>query len=92
MLFDWDESSISHIARHNITPQEAEQALRNDPFDLSYEFVDGEHRFGQLGETDAFRIVFIASTVRGDRIRVVTCYDASKTRVKLFLQAKGRRP
>ena len=29
--FDWDHHNIAHIARHGVTPEEAEQVLANDP-------------------------------------------------------------
>ena len=37
--FEWDAANVSHIARHKVTQQEAEQALRNEPFDLAYEIA-----------------------------------------------------
>jgi uncharacterized DUF497 family protein len=29
--FDWDEANRKHIARHAVTPEEVEQALRTNP-------------------------------------------------------------
>jgi uncharacterized DUF497 family protein len=52
MGFDWDGAHIEHVARHDIRPEEAEQAI-DDPHALSipaYE-VGGEVRFGLLGAT-----------------------------------------
>ena len=44
-MFDWDEDNIAHIASHGVTPEEAEQVLRNDPADGGTQNVDGEDRF-----------------------------------------------
>jgi hypothetical protein len=33
-MFDWDAANIAHIARHGVTPQQAEQALSIFPIDL----------------------------------------------------------
>ena len=27
LVFDWDAGNLDHIARHDVTPQEAEQAI-----------------------------------------------------------------
>ena len=40
--FDWDEANTSHVARHSVLPEEAEQAILNDPVDLGIEIVEGE--------------------------------------------------
>jgi hypothetical protein len=31
MEFDWDDANTAHIARRDITPEEAEQAVLIDP-------------------------------------------------------------
>lgn len=33
--FDWDQANAEHIARHSVKPDEAEQAIRNDPLDVN---------------------------------------------------------
>lgn len=78
MLSDWDEANIRHIAEHGVTPSEAEEAVLNQPLDLEYTFRNGEVRLRQAGETLAGRILAIVSTVRNERIRVVTAYPASR--------------
>ncbi len=63
--FDWDEGNIGHIARHLVTPEEAEQAIRNDPVDLGAQTVEGEERFLSLGITSRARLLVVATTMRG---------------------------
>ena len=93
LRFDWDEANIGHIARHQVTPQEAEQALRNDPFDLNYETVDGEERWTVIGHTDVVRILLVVWTLgdEEDVVRVVTAREASKTASLKYLHEKGFR-
>ncbi len=87
--FDWDESNIRHIARHQVTPEEAEQVLRNDPFYLSYETVSGEERWTVIGHTDNVRVLLVVWTLRGDDVvRVVTARGASKTARLTYLREK----
>ena len=78
MQFQWDNGNVDHIALHDITPQEAEQVIENDPLEMGKEVRDGELRVLHLGETDTGRIVIVSVTVRGERIRVVTAYPAKK--------------
>ena len=47
MPFIWDAGNIDHIARHDISPEEAEQVVENDPFDIALERA-GEQLVGQL--------------------------------------------
>jgi hypothetical protein len=32
--FDWDDGNTRHLAIHDVTPDEFEQVLNNDPLDL----------------------------------------------------------
>lgn len=84
-MFDWDKGNIDHIARHGVTPAEAEQVILNDPVDLSFEIRNNEERTAQVGETDAGRILVVVSTTRGDLIRVVTALPAIKRIRNVYL-------
>ena len=88
--FDWDRANVAHIARHKVTPDEAEHVLKNDPIDLGYAFVDGEHRWAVLGHTSNLRIILCVWTIRGDdTIRVVTAREAIRKERMAYLQARG---
>jgi hypothetical protein len=45
MRFDWDEANANHLAAHGITPNEFEEAFRNNPMPL-YRAV--RHRNGAM--------------------------------------------
>jgi len=90
MPFIWDNANRSHLARHNVAPEEAEQVIRNDPLDLEVQIVNGEIRNPQIGETDAGRILAVISTQHGDDERVVTAWDATKTDKAVYLQYRAK--
>jgi hypothetical protein len=86
--FDWDRANTEHIARHSVKPDEAEQAMRNDPLDMGYEVIGGEERWTALGHTDDFRVLLVW-TVRRDALRIVTARAAGSRARDTYLRAKG---
>jgi hypothetical protein len=86
--FDWDDANISHIAAHGVTPKEAEQVILNRPIDLVANLRDGEDRTAQLGETNAGRILHVISTMRGEKVRVITAWSAKERSRRYFLSRK----
>jgi hypothetical protein len=88
-MFDWDEANIAHIARHKITPPEAEQAVTLYPIELEYETVDGEERVRLVGPTANARLIIVVVTVRYDKIRVVTAYPATPSQHRIYFKSAG---
>lgn len=89
MSFDWGSFNIEHIARHNVLPHEAEEAL-SDPHRRSVPSYgkEGEHRIAVTGLTYDERLLTIIVTLRpGPKIRVVTARPASKTERKIYEEA-----
>lgn len=78
--FDWDEGNQSKsLKKHGITPLETEEAF----FNFYLVFPDqwhsaGESRYGMYGQTNTGKILFIAFTIRGQRVRVISARPASK--------------
>ncbi len=88
-MFDWDDENTAHIARHDVTPDEAEQVLRNDPVDGGTQDHEGEQRFVEVGVTDAMRILVVITTMRGELTRVVTAYPAAPAFRMFYASEKG---
>ena len=88
MPFVWDAGNIDHIARHDISPEEAEQVVENDPFDITRYLRNGEERLNQVGETDAGRVLVVVTTQRGEDTRVVTAHPADRDMRALYAQMK----
>lgn len=88
-VFDWDANNIAHLARHRVTPAEFEQAIRNDPMFIDVGGESGEDRWYAVGATERLRVLFLVYTYRGDRIRPVTAWNASKKLRKIYFRGKG---
>lgn len=80
LRFEWDIHNIGHLARHNVRPEEAEQALSGEIVDLDYSVTrDGQERWTAMGQTTAGRILVIVWTVLDDGVyRPITAYPAIK--------------
>lgn len=79
--FDWSGGNAEkNWNRHSVAPAEAEQVFFNTPFlwgdDSTHSGTEG--RFYALGQTDEGRALFIAFTMRGGRLRVVSARDMSR--------------
>ena len=48
LLFHWDDENSAHIATHGVSCAEAEQVIKNEPFDVELQTVKDEERFVQL--------------------------------------------
>src|SRR5271168_374726 len=88
MDFDWDSANIEHIARHDVTPEEAEQVIQNDPLDAPAELRNGEKRTVHLGKTDAGRVLVVV-TERNSMYRVVTARPAKKKERAFYSKHKA---
>jgi uncharacterized DUF497 family protein len=89
LQYDWDSANIDHIARHNVTPAEAEQVVANEPQDLDFAIIGEEERWTAIGHTNNLRILVVAWTIRYSAIRVVTAWDAPKALQTAYLRRKG---
>ena len=87
-MFDWDEANISHIAEHDVLPSETEEVITSSPLDVGFELRNGEKRIRQVGETSTGRILMVVSTMRGERIRVITAYETSRLLRATYLKYK----
>jgi uncharacterized DUF497 family protein len=89
-LFDWDDANILHLAEHDVMPEEAEEVVLGDPLDAGFDVVNSEERWSYLGETDEGRILRVLITMRGERIRVLTAFDASRYLKNFYIDKKAR--
>jgi len=76
-IFDWNAENLQHIALHNVSAEEVEHVLLNLPVALEYQdWHVEEDRLQEIGITPAGRFLIVITTLRDERIRVVTAYDA----------------
>ena len=85
--FQWDQHNVlKNWEAHAVSPVECEEAFFNQPLvvseDLKHSSV--EQRYYALGRTDADRHLFIAFTVRGEFIRVISARDMNRKERKIY--------
>lgn len=88
--FDWDSSNLRHLARHHISREEFEQAMINDPIYQEFRDDSGEPRWEAIGMTKQLRLLYLVFTIRGECIRPVTAWDASREMRAYFFREKAR--
>jgi len=88
--FDWDEGNLEHIKKHNVEAKECEGVFLNVPLLVLKDEIHSrlEERLQALGLTKGGRLLFIAFTVRNEKIRVISARDQNKKERKIF-QAGG---
>jgi uncharacterized DUF497 family protein len=83
-IFEWDEGNIEHILRHNVVPDEVEEACVNKP----YVRKSADKRYLVYGITDSGRYIFIVGINKGKGIfRTITARDMTEREKSLY---KGR--
>jgi uncharacterized DUF497 family protein len=88
MTFEWDAENRKHIARHGITPKEAEEAVRIEPLEAGVQHHESEERVLCFGRTKSGRLLTVLYTERNDRIRVVTAYGMTGEQQRLYFEGK----
>lgn len=89
--FDWDDGNVRHIARHAVKPVEAEEAILDTlaiMLEIQVEDNEEEERTKAIGRTSSGRILVTLFTFRGDAIRPITAYDATKRDQEVYLEGK----
>ncbi len=90
--FDWDENNREkNWKKHQVLAGECEEVFFNLPLLLQTDSAHSgkEPRHYVLGHTIAGRRLFIAFTVREDKIRVISARDMSKKERKIYEQANS---
>jgi len=87
--FDWSGGNAEkNWKSHAVTALEAEQVFFNTPLLCGDdpEHSQKESRFYALGQTDDERLLFIAFTMRGRLLRVVSARDMSRNERRIYRQ------
>ena len=83
----WNEHNVEHIAAHQVTPDEVEDAIWDSPL---FERRRGEQRYHVYGQTSAGRYLFIVLDLESDALfYVVTARDMTG-REKAYYQRRRR--
>jgi len=78
--FEWDpRKAAKNLAQHGVDFAEA-QTIFGDPLETTIPDPDhslGERRFLSIGRSEAGRLVVVAYTERGDRVRLISARVAT---------------
>lgn len=86
--FEWDAENLLHIARHDVSREEVEEVLSGSTLEVGYDTRNFEERFREVGRTKSGRFLEIVTTVRGENVRVVTAFDASRIAIRRYLESR----
>lgn len=89
--FEWDAGNRNkNPALHGVENSECEQVFFNQPLLVLPDPLHSlaEQRYWALGRTDAARLLFVAFTVRGALIRVISARDMSRRERRSYEQAQ----
>ncbi len=87
--FDWDDGNRQkNWDRHQVSTGECEEVFFNLPLLLQDDsgHSQSEPRFYVLGQTNTARLLFIAFTVRKDKIRVISARAMSHKEREIYEQ------
>ena len=89
--FQWDEgNSEKNWIKHRVTRAECEQVFSNQPLVVGEDerHSQDEPRSYALGQTDAGRRLFVAFTIRGDLVRVVSARAMTERERRVYGRAE----
>ena len=93
--FDWDEGNINkNWDKHRVHHLECEEVFFNEPIITKAEKrgIPQEERVSALGVTNEGRFLFVVSTIRRGRIRVISARDMNKKERKIYHEKIKKHP
>ena len=88
--FNWDEGNQQkNFIKHRVTDKEAEEVFLNPKKQI---FEDVKHlvqerRYLLFGQTVESRLLIVALTLRGDKVRIISARDMNKKEKKIYEEA-----
>lgn len=78
--FEWDEANWRKSElKHGVSAAEAQEALLGQPVcQVDVRHSDREQRYAALGVTNGGRRLFVAFTIRRDRVRIISARPMSR--------------
>ena len=93
--FDWDKANKDkNWIKHKVSNAECEEVFFNLPLMLAPDKKHSttEERHYVLGKTDDERLLFLAFTPRGNKIRVISARDMTKEERRIYHEAEKKNP
>ncbi len=86
--FEWDKGNMEKSRqKHGVRSSECEEVFFNSPFVVNLDappHSEIEVRYFALGKTDVNRLLFIAFTIRKNKIRVISARDMSRKERRIY--------
>ncbi|MEK7525959.1 MAG: BrnT family toxin [Patescibacteria group bacterium] len=80
--FEWDKGNLNkNKLKHNVDWTECEEVFFNKPLIVGQDpshSTESENRYQALGKTNNQRLLFIAFTIRNEKIRVISARNQDK--------------
>jgi|SRR3989344_7986995 len=89
--FEWDAgNSQKSLLKHRVSQRESEESFfdRYRKMWKDTPHSAGELRYILLGQVKKRKILFVAFTIRGRRVRIISARDANKKERSMYVQAK----
>jgi uncharacterized protein len=84
--FEWDDHKAStNRTKHHVSFEEAAEALR-DPFAVDFEDIGHPDNLLSLAMSPRDRILYVITTERGDRLRIISARVATSHERHLYEQ------
>jgi len=85
--FQWDAGNLEkNWLKHGVSPIECEELFFNQPLVVvsDEKHSQNEERFYALGRTNSDRYLFLAFTMRGHKVRVISARTMKKKEGKVY--------
>jgi uncharacterized DUF497 family protein len=88
--FAWDAHNVAHIARHDVSVDEAQGAMHDPDLLPQRSYLrNNERRIEVIGSTYGGRLLDIVFTWRDGKVRVVTARDAKRKERRSYRSLNG---
>lgn len=84
--FEWDKGNIGKNRKHGVEDKEAEEVFVDDKKIVFKDYLHSqqEKRFIVIGKTKKRRLLYIAYTERGKKIRLISARSINKKEVYIY--------
>lgn len=84
--FEWDEGNTGKNKKHKVQDREAEEPFLDEDKIIFKDKLHSsvEERFILIGRTKKQRVLYIAFTKRGKKIRIISARNVNKKEVSLY--------
>jgi uncharacterized DUF497 family protein len=85
--FEWDSGNdLKNVAKHKVSKDECEETFFDPNRKVWGDLLHSkkEKRYILLGCTKQRRLLYVAFTLRGPKIRVISARDINKKEIKLY--------